>query len=40
MFGCPAGFEIDSVTNGVLSCNNGVWSSRPRCLSMNYFGHV
>ena len=33
MFACNAGYAIDPSVGPVLSCNNGMWSTRPRCLS-------
>ena len=33
MFACNAGYAIDPTIGSILSCNNGMWSTRPRCLS-------
>jgi hypothetical protein len=28
---CNEGYTVDTVSNGVYTCNNGVWSARPTC---------
>ena len=33
MFSCNAGFMIDPAVGSTFSCNSGMWSTRPRCLS-------
>ena len=32
---CSSGYTMDSVSGDKLSCNKGVWSTRPSCTSMS-----
>ncbi|CAF3900735.1 unnamed protein product [Rotaria magnacalcarata] len=32
-FACVPGFALDSTVGSLYVCNNGVWSTKPRCLS-------
>ena len=33
LFSCVTGFALDPAVGGNFSCNNGVWSTQPRCIS-------
>ena len=35
VFRCSTGYTLDPAIGAVYSCNNGVWSTKPQCLSRN-----
>ncbi|CAF2679564.1 unnamed protein product [Rotaria sp. Silwood2] len=32
-FGCMSGYALDPMIGALYTCNNGVWSTKPRCLT-------
>ncbi|CAF1497655.1 unnamed protein product, partial [Adineta steineri] len=34
-FGCKSGYMIDPAISALYECNNGVWSTKPRCLKID-----
>ncbi len=39
-FVCRTGYVLDPAIGGSYTCNNGVWSTKPQCLSKSYILHT
>lgn len=40
LYNCASGYTLDPAIGSLYICDNGVWSTKPRCLSMNDFDRI